>query len=204
MARAAPGHGSGVIHAGTPLVELLAGWQSDARRLIAEVRPSSHPEGVLPVADLVARQEALRRLRWTVLPRESRKHRFLWPQVAEFLRGDSDLVDDLLDSKRDFEREMIKLRWADERSRHFDDRLVLAIDLLKDYLAGEERLLPRLAHEMPAKAQDDVTRALARGDRWCPVQPHPDLPRAPWMMMILVPVVAVFDRLRDAVTTTPA
>ena len=192
----------------TALTTLLRAWQSHTRALLADVHPKQHPEGVLAVAGLAQRGAALRRLRWTMLPRESRKRRFLAPCLRLHFFSDDDIaaLDELVERKLAFEKQLILLRWADERSRLFDDELKELIDQINGYLQCEERLLPRLATQLPTVVQDELTRRLAAqgGTRgWHVVQPHPDLPRTRWIAVATEPLAAVLDRLRDRLSTAP-
>ncbi len=189
----------------TPLVALLRTWQSHTRALLADVRPEPHPEGVLPVADLARRGEALRRLRWTMMPRESRKRRFLSPRVRRHLFSDDDkaALDELVERKLAFEKQFTLLRWVDERSRLFDDELNELIDQVEGFLECEEKLLPRIATQVPAAVQSDVFERLTAPSRLSIVQPHPDVPRSRWLAAVIEPIAALLDRLRDRLSTAP-
>jgi hypothetical protein len=187
----------------TPLVALLRTWQSHARELLADVRPRPHPEGVLPADELAARAAALRRLRWTLLPRESRKERFLSPVLRQHLDDGDDVVNELRDRKLSFERQLVVVRWVDERSQLLDDELASFIEQVLDYLGCEQQLLPRIATQVPTAEQDEAMRRLVAPNRWPVVQPHPDLPKTPWLASAIEPVAAALDRLRDRLSTAP-
>jgi len=187
----------------TPLVALLSLWENEARVLLAEVHPEPHPEGVLPQEVVDRRDRALRNLRWTVLPRECRKQRFLWPVVRRHLYEDPEIVDELLHRLRVVERELVRLRWADERSQQFDHQLTVLIDLVSACVRCEEQLLPRLASQLPAADQARAAAQLMATGGWLPVQPHPDVPATPWIARIATPIAAAFDRLRDRLSTAP-
>lgn len=192
-------HGS----AEPPLVALLRTWQSQTRELLADVRPQPHPEGVLPDDEMAARAAALRRLRWTLLPRESRKERVLSPALREHLDDGDDVINELRERKLAFERQLVVARWVDERSRLFDEQLTSFIDQVLDYLRCEQQLLPRVATQVPAARQAEVMRALTTPSRLPVVQPHPDLPKTPWLASVAAPLAALFDRLRERLSTTP-
>jgi len=185
----------------TPLVALLRDWETRARELLADVEPKEHPEGVLSTRDLIRRAEALRRLRWFMMPRETQKVCHLWPVLRRHLGEEP--VETLRERKVGFERLFIELRWADDRSQSFDTTLVSLITEVEDYLRCEERVLPDVASEVPVAEQDAVARRMAIGRGWYPVQPHPDVPARPWLASAVKPVAAVFDRLRDALSTAP-
>lgn len=183
------------------LVALLREWEVGARQLLADLEPQEHPEGVLSTGDLIRRAEALRRLRWFMMPRETQKVCHLWPALRRHLGAEP--VDMLRVRKVGFERLFIQLRWADERSRSFDTTLSNLITEVEDYLRREEQLLPEVASTVPAAQQETIARRLSVGRGWYPVQPHPDVPARPWLATAVKPVAAVFDRLRDALTTAP-
>jgi len=189
----------------TPLVALLRTWQSHTRTLLDDLHPQPHPEGVLPAPELAERAAALRRLRWTMLPRESRKQRFLAPSLRRHLYSNDDLraLDELVDRKLAFERQLVVLRWVDERSRLFDQELTELIDKVIGYLRCEATLLSRLATQVPAAEQADVMRSLTSPGGWLLVQPHPDIPRTRWIAAVMEPVAALLDRLRDRFSTAP-
>jgi hypothetical protein len=187
----------------TPLVALLSLWENEARVLLADLHPEPHPEGVLPQAVVDRRDRALRNLRRTMLPRESRKQRFLWPVVRRRLYEDAEIVDELLHRLRVVERELVRLRWADERSQLFDQQLTVLIGYVNTYLRCEEQLLPRLASQLPAADQARVAARLTAEGGWLPVQPHPDVPATPWIARIATPFAAALDRLRDRLSTAP-
>lgn len=187
----------------TPLVALLSQWQNEARVLLSAVHPEPHPEGVLPQEEVDRRSAALRRLRWTTIPRESRKQRYLWPLVRSHLYEDKDTIDELAHRKQVYERELLRLRWADERSRLFDQQLGVLVEHAEAYLRCEQRLLPRIATQLPAGDQEQAVARLTAAHGWLPVQPHPDLPAAPAFAAVVEPFVAVLDRLRDRLSTAP-
>jgi len=194
-------------YAGSPLVALLLAWQDDARDLLVPLHPSSHPEGVLPSRELTVRTEAIRRLRWTMIPREALKQRYLWPSLRRRLvagqpsrPNGGQIVDQVRRRKRAFEQELIRLRWADERSNHFEHQLAVLIEQLESYIDFQDELLPRIGTQIPAGEQDWIHAQLTASHRFLPVQPHPD---APWLAAVLSPVTAVLDRARDRLTTAP-
>ena len=186
-----------------PLLEVLAAWQRETRQLLAELHPRDHPEGVLPSHELDKETAAIRRFRWSVFPREARKQRFLWPVLADRLYGDHSVLDELRERKQMFELAMVRLRWADERSRRFDRQISEFIATVTDYVDCETRLLPRIGTQVPAADQIWVTARLTAPHSWSPVQPHPDLPATPWVARLLGPMVGVLDRARDRFATTP-
>jgi hypothetical protein len=163
----------------TALVALLRDWEVRARRLLADVEPREHPEGVLSTRDLIRRAEALRR--------------HLGAQPVETLR----------ERKVGFERLFIELRWADERSRAFDTTLVSLVTEVEEYLRCEELMLPDVASKVPAAEREAIARRMSIGRGWYPVQPHPDVPARPRLATAVKPIAAVFDRLRDTLTTAP-
>lgn len=185
----------------TSLIALLRDWEVGARRLLAEVEPREHPEGVLSTEDVVRRGEALRRLRWFMMPRETQKVCHLWPSLRRHLGAGP--VEMLRLRKVGFERVFIELRWADERSRSFDHTLVSLITHVEDYLRCEEQTLPDVAAKVPGSEQEAIARRLMIGRGWYPVQPHPDVPARPSLASAVKPVAAVFDRLRDVLSTAP-
>lgn len=184
------------------LTALLAGWHGQARALLPAIRLPPHRSGVLPTARYLARREAVRRLRCTVMPWEPRKQRHLWPALRDHLPDGDAVVDELSRSQRAFTDGLIRLRWIDERDGdeqpHAD-----AVDRGLAYLRCEEALFPRIAREVPADVRREVAARLATPARFEPTQPHPDLPEQPWVTALLSPVVAVADRLRDRITTEP-
>jgi hypothetical protein len=185
----------------TALVALLRDWEVRARRLIADVEPREHPEGVLSTRDLIRRAEALRRLRWFMMPRETQKVCHLWPALRRHLGAQP--VETLRERKVGFERLFIELRWADERSRAFDTTLVSLVTEVEEYLRCEELMLPDVASKVPAAKREAVARRMSIGRGWYPVQPHPDVPARPRLATAVKPIAAVFDRLRDTLTTAP-
>lgn len=185
----------------TPLVALLREWEVQARELLDDAQPTEHPEGVLSTADLNQRAQTLRRLRWFTMPRETQKVCHLWPALRRHLGPEP--VDALRERKVGFERLFIQLRWADERSRSFDSTLSSLITQIDDYLQCEEQILPDVASKVPVAEQEAIARRMIIRAGWYPVQPHPDVPARPSFATAVKPVVAVFDRLRDALTTAP-
>ncbi len=137
------------------------------------------------------------------MPRETLKQRFLWPAIRANLGDGADVAEGLRARKHDFEQEMIRLRWADERSLRFDRQIDTLIERIGDYLDGEATVVPRLATEIPVAAQERLVRELTMRRPPLPVQPHPDLPRAPWAATVLGHVAGVVDRFRDRFTTAP-
>lgn len=200
----------------TPLVEILVSWQNEARDLLAPLAPRLHREGVLPADELAARNDAIRQLRWTMIPRETRKQRFLWPSIrqhfypdtrrydgAPVTRDGAEVVDELRQCKLVFEQVLIRLRWADDRSQDFERQLGTLIVEIRSYLELEENLLPRIASQLPVAEQERVAERLTARAGLLPVQAHPDLPAVPWLAGVLAPLAGLADRFRDRFTTAP-
>jgi hypothetical protein len=201
---------------GTSLVDVLVTWQNEARDLLVPIAPRPHPEGVLPAHELAARSDAIRQLRWTMIPRETRKQRFLWPSMRKhfyadtqrhdgvpFTRNGGEVVEELRARKVVFEQELILLRWADDRSRDFERQLDALIAHVRSYLELQENLLPRISSQLPAAEQQRLADRLTARGGLLPVQAHPDLPVVPWLAVVLGPIAGVADRLRDRFATSP-
>lgn len=186
-----------------PLARLLTAWQAETRDALGALRHPPHPEGVLPSSGADQASAAMRRLRWMLMPRETLKQRFLWPAIRANLGDGADVVEQLRARKHDFEREMIRLRWADERSLRFDRQIDALIERVGDYVDREAAVVPRLATEIPVAAQKQLVRELTMRRPPLPVQAHPDLPRGPWAATVLGHVAGVVDRFRDRFTTAP-
>jgi hypothetical protein len=186
-----------------PLPDILADWQGETRELVAALHPREHPEDVLPSEELNEESAAVRRFRRVVFPRETRKQRYLWPVLATHLFGDTSVLGELRERKHLFEQELVRLRWADERSRHFDHQLRKVINDVERYVECESRLLPSIATQVPDAVQQRVADQLTAEHGWSPVQPHPDLPETAWAARILGPVAGLLDRARDRFGTTP-
>jgi len=186
----------------TLLGALLRDWETQARALLDDAQPREHPEGVLSTADLAQREQALRRLRWFMIPRETQKVCHLWPALRRHLGAQP--VEALRERKVRFERLFIELRWSDERSRSFDSALASLMIQIEDYLRCEEQLLPDVGSKLPSAEQEEVAQRLLIHRGWYPVQPHPDVPARALIASAVKPVAAVFDRLRDALSTAPA
>lgn len=188
----------------TPLVSLLAEWQREAREMLPPLREAAdHPDGVMPLPRLQAREAGVRRLRQVMMPRETRKQRHLWPVVRSHVVGGDEAVDELVGRKREFEDNLLKLRWGDERSRAMDEQLASVVDTVRGFIACEDRLMPRLAAEIPREIQDRVAMRLDSRRRLEPTQPHPDAPGHPWAAVVFAPILAISDRVRDLVSTAP-
>jgi hypothetical protein len=187
-----------------PLVDLLLRWQVDTRERSQALTPSDHRDGVLAAPQLLARTAAIRAFRHAVMPRETVKQQCLWPAIARHLPDGRDLVRELRSHKLGVERELIRLRWVDERSVLFDAQLRLLQHHVTRYLRCEGDALPAIATGMPGDTADLVATKLTRPRVLMPLQPHPDLPAQPWVAAVIKPVVGLTDRLRDAVTTAPA
>jgi hypothetical protein len=189
--------------AGSSLVKVLLDWQQEIGQLLQQIPIESHPEGVLSTDRVAWRSAKLRHFRRTVMPRETRKQRFVWPLIKRWVHDGESAVAELKARKRVFEREMILLRWSDERSRSFDDRINHLIEEVADYRECEYRLLPSLATQIPTAFQDRAAQQLLGSRAVEPVAPHPDLPATPWAAVVIGPVAGVVDRVRDRFTTAP-
>lgn len=192
-----------VADAGSSLVEVLVDWQRETSRLVQQIPIERHPEGVLSTDRVAERSAKLRCFRHTVMPRETRKQRFVWPLIKRWVHDGAGAVAELRARKRVFEQEMILLRWSDERARSFDERIAKLIAEVSAYRECEYRLLPPIATEIPAAFQERAAQQLLRSGAIQPVAPHPDLPATPWSAVVIGPVAGLVDRLRDRFTTAP-
>jgi hypothetical protein len=122
---------------------------------------------------------------------------------ARFTRDGDDVVAQLRDRKRTFDQEMIRLRWADDRSNNFERQLGTLVAEVESYLDIQDALLPRISTQIPAAEQRRLAERLTAERGLLPVQAHPDLPSMPWLAVVLAPVVALADRIRDRFATTP-
>lgn len=177
----------------TPLAE----HRRVVRGILRDVRALPPADDRSTGDELRTRRAVLRRLRIAFVSHATAAERHVWRAARARFPEESDAIDDALARKLAAERSMVKLQWFGDRDTLRNPCVADLVECIDHYLANEERVASRLRDSMTPTERDALARRIARDLRWAPTRPHPDLPSAPKLSVVLAPVVAMVDRARD-------
>lgn len=114
--------------------------------------------------------------------------------------ADEQVAEDRLAEEEQAEVALSELEDLDVGSPQFKAKLVAIRDDVIDHADHEEREEhPRLRREVDAERLDRLTRLYEVAKKAAPTHPHPSSPTSATGNLVLGPMVAIADRVRDAV-----
>lgn len=180
------------------LAALLGGQHGEMRTLLAALARQPAVSETITGPQLRARRRLMRTLEHRFVAQTAQRLRYVWPALDTAWPDGSAYTSLAWDRARTIEYRMAKRAWYGER-----DEAVTALEdhiasEITEYVAFEERQLPRLDGPTDRTGVDGMRIAdrLGTGGPW-PTRPHPDLPRSRRLAALMLRPLALADRIAD-------
>jgi hemerythrin superfamily protein len=147
-----------------------------------------------------SRAETFCQIVHTLVGHEVAEEEVLYPAVRTYVDSGEAMTDERLAEQAEAEDLLARLEGADPDSDAFlASFLKLRVSVLKHAEAEEQMVFPALARAVSPDEQVRLGRRYERAKRAAPTHPHPHAPDSPPGNLVMGPVVALVDRVRDAV-----
>lgn len=174
----------------TNLIQLLLEDHQQAKHLLErfDAVPASQKD------------EAFCELTYTLVRHEVAEEEVVYPAVRRYVDGGDDLADMRIAEQAQAEQLLADMEKAGVQSAEFATLLsTLRADVLAHAETEEQSVFP----ELSANVHEDELRTLGKryetAKKVAPTHPHPHAPDTPPGNLVMGPVAAVVDRVRDAV-----
>lgn len=178
------------MSARTDIVTLLRQDHKDAKRLLGEL------EGI----GLEHREDWFRTVASTLVRHEVAEEEIVYPELRRSVPGGAEVADARIAEQAAAEEAMAMIEKIDPRSEDFVPGMIqLRQDVLEHAAHEEAEVFPLL------EQYEDQPRRAVMGERYekakaaAPTHPHPHAPDRPPGNVLLGPVAATIDHIRDAV-----
>jgi hemerythrin superfamily protein len=153
----------------------------------------------LPVAD---RTRAFWELTSTLVRHEVAEEEVLYPAVRKYVDDGSDLAEPRIEEQSEAEKLLAEMEKALPDGTEFMQMFAKLRDSVLEHAEAEEQLIfPALAGAVDIAEQRHLGERYERAKAMAPTHPHPHAPDTPPANMLVGPVAALVDRVRDAVHT---
>lgn len=124
----------------------------------------------------------------------------IWPVVRARCDDGDALVEEALRQEADLKRALNELVRIDAGTEEFDVAIHTVAGQERNHLTYEEhQIWPRLAHRLSEEDAERLRQAWIAARSRAPTRPHPHLPAGPRVVGTVGALLAVPDRVRDAV-----
>lgn len=180
--------GSGDMH--SELIHMLLADHEEAKRLLQGF------EGV--AAD--RRDEAFCELTYTLVRHEVAEEEVVYPACRRYVDGGDDLADMRIAEQSKAEELLAEMEKAGVSSAEFPAMFTtLRSEVLAHAEAEEQSVFPELSANVKADELSQLGKRYEMAKKAAPTHPHPHSPDSPPGNLVMGPVAAVVDRVRDAV-----
>lgn len=180
--------GSGDMH--TELVPLLLADHQEAKRLLERF-------DTLPASE---RADAFCEIVHELVRHEVAEEEVVYPTLRRFADGGDDLADLRIKEQAAAEELLAKMEKAGVESAEFPAMFAkLRTEVLAHAEAEEKSVFPELGSSVNADELRSLGQRYDKAKKTAPTHPHPHAPDTPPGNVVLGPVAALVDRMRDAV-----
>lgn len=180
--------GSGDMH--TELVPLLLADHQEAKRPLERF-------DTLPASE---RADAFCEITYELVRHEVAEEEVVYPALRRYADGGDDLADMRINEQAAAEELLDKMEKAGVESPEFPAMFAkLRTDVLAHADAEEKTVFPELTSNVHADELRTLGKRYDKAKKIAPTHPHPHAPDTPPGNILLGPVAAVVDRIRDAV-----
>jgi hemerythrin superfamily protein len=180
--------GSGDMH--SELVALLLADHQEAKRLLERF-------GSLPASQ---RDDAFCELTYELVRHEVAEEEVVYPALRRYVDGGDDIADMRIAEQSTAEQLLADMEKAGVESPEFASMFsTLRTDVLAHAEAEERTVFPELSSCIGADELRQLGKRYELAKKAAPTHPHPHAPDTPPGNLVLGPVAAVVDRVRDAV-----
>jgi hemerythrin-like domain-containing protein len=181
--------------------EVLGADHQNVRQMLTALEDSPDNAAGAGDAVLAARKEVAQRLVIDSSRHEAAEEQLFWPAVRERLPGGDALADAALKQEGEAKEVLARLDRLDASDAEFDRVLAEFIPAARAHIEYEETLVwPGLREVLSAADAEELGARLETAIEQGPTRPHPHTPPDPAVLTAAGPVVALVDKLRDAVT----
>jgi len=114
--------------------------------------------------------------------------------------GAQDVVDEVLEEESTAKKALSALDGMDVNSPGFDTAFAkIKNDVMRHATHEEQQEHPRLREQVPADKLERAAKMFDLAEKTAPTRPHPAAPESRTGNLVLGPILAVTDRVRDAV-----
>ena len=147
-----------------------------------------------------ARAELFDCLRATLAVHETAEEEVVHPMARTISDTADEVVRARLDEEREAKQMLADLEKIGVGGAQFDEKLRAFQAAVEAHAAAEEReVFPLLDREKDADMLRTMANALLAAEKIAPTHPHPHGPESAVGNIVVGPVVAVMDRVRDAI-----
>src|SRR3954451_10263399 len=126
------------------------------------------------------------------------EEQLLYPRARKLLNDDG-LVDHAIDEHSELKQVLDRLDGKGPDDDGFMSGFTEAERLVQEHVSEEEtQLLPRLRAAASADELQKLGKAMVTAKKAAPTHPHPHAPAKPPFNMVLGPIMAMVDKVRDA------
>jgi len=126
------------------------------------------------------------------------EEQLLYPRARKLL-GDDSLVDHAIEEHGQLKQVLDRLDGKGPDDDGFMSGFTEAERLVQEHVSEEEtQLLPRLRAAVSADELQKLGKAILAAKKAAPTHPHPHAPAKPPFNMVLGPIMAMVDKVRDA------
>ncbi|MGH9082705.1 MAG: hemerythrin domain-containing protein [Acidimicrobiales bacterium] len=169
--------------------------------LVLLVEDHRQVEGVLAQFDTVSvagRGELFWKLTNELVRHEVAEEIVVYPALRDVPGGDQ-VAGSRIAEQSEAEEKLAAMERLDAESAEFADQFItLRSAVLAHARAEESTALPLLADHLPSERLVEMGERYQRAKRGAPTHPHPHAPDSPPGNLVLGPVAALVDRIRDA------
>lgn len=181
--------------------EVLGADHQDVRQMLAALEESPGSAAGASDAILAARQRVAQRLVIESSRHEAAEEQLFWPAVRARLPGGDALADTAVSQEGEAKEVLTRIDRLDADDAEFDRLIAGFIPAARAHIEFEEnQVWPGLRQTMSAADAEELGEQLAKVIEQGPTRPHPHTPPDPAVLKTAGPVVALVDRLRDAVS----
>lgn len=180
--------GSGDMH--TELVALVLADHQEAKRLLERF-------DTLPASE---RGDAFCEITYELVRHEVAEEEVVYPALRRFADGGDDLADMRIEEQSAAEELLKKMEKAGVEDAEFPSMFAkLRTEVLAHADAEEKTVFPELTSNVNADELRTLGKRYEMAKKVAPTHPHPHAPDTPPGNVVLGPVAAIIDRVRDAV-----
>lgn len=138
-------------------------------------------------------------LRETLVRHEVAEELTLYPAFREDVPGGDPIAEARIEEQSEAEEKLAELEKMDSTTATFKGELTkLRADVMEHAEHEEQEILPRLAEHATADRLKEVGERYEKAMASAPTHPHPHAPDTPPGNVVLGPVAAMADKVRDA------
>lgn len=151
-------------------------------------------------AVLMARKEVAEQLVIDSSRHEAAEEQYFWPAVRDLASEGNKLADEAIAQESQAKEVLARIDKLNATDQEFDELISEFIPAARHHIAFEEtRVWPSLRQAISPQQAEVLGAKIRKAKDKGPTRPHPHTPASPGVLKAVGPVVAVADKLRDAV-----